>query len=374
MCIFCIYVFNGWYHEYVWLSDIVLFQVARMIIFVAVAFAMAWTPFYMVSFVSQVQKNSFLQRSNFLFTMLLTHLFGFLNSCVNPLIYTAMSDRFRRNFKQMMARFCCCICHHWMNRRDRQRNFDYDCREGTGAQSYDMHKLGKYSMDTSKSSNSQTSGRPLHMGPAGDLPPHVPSETANGDISHAGHPLTETQSGLNYTYKQRAKRLEKGSRSYPAKLECFSDCEFISLMKRANQGPRYSSVDLKPHSSSPDNSGSTGRNGTLTSNLPADSGYGATRSHDIQDSCVLPTRARSTIESDSILYPNCSYRSDIDFSVQSEICREILDSRPLARKYVSEVNTRDAHVMQMTRTRPLCPWCVQPTPIYIHIRKQWAFT
>ena len=76
-------------------------QVARMVMVVALSFIVAWTPFYVISFVTQVQKTSFLKRSNFLFTMLSSHLVGFLNSCVNPIIYHMMNEKFRRSFRRM---------------------------------------------------------------------------------------------------------------------------------------------------------------------------------------------------------------------------------------------------------------------------------
>ena len=81
-----------------------------MVIVVAVSFILAWTPFYLVSVISQLQKHSFLKSSNFLFTMLITHLFGFVNSGVNPLIYYLMSERFRRAFGAILENVCCCIC------------------------------------------------------------------------------------------------------------------------------------------------------------------------------------------------------------------------------------------------------------------------
>jgi hypothetical protein len=87
-----------------------MLQVAKMIIVVAVAFIVAWTPFYAVTFVSQVQKDSFLKKKHFMFTMLSTHLVGFLNSCVNPFIYNCMSDKFRKSFRHILRNLCCRLC------------------------------------------------------------------------------------------------------------------------------------------------------------------------------------------------------------------------------------------------------------------------
>jgi len=72
-----------------------------MIMLVAVSFFLSWTPFYAVTTVTQLQTDSFLRRSQFLFTMLATHWTGFCSSAANPLIYAAMSYQFRHSFKQV---------------------------------------------------------------------------------------------------------------------------------------------------------------------------------------------------------------------------------------------------------------------------------
>ncbi|XP_052103464.1 QRFP-like peptide receptor [Mytilus californianus] len=82
-------------------------KVARMVIVVAVAFIVAWSPQYFVSIISQLQESSFLREEQFLFTMLMTHLFGFINSCVNPFIYTAMSEKFRKSFRRTLGKVFC---------------------------------------------------------------------------------------------------------------------------------------------------------------------------------------------------------------------------------------------------------------------------
>lgn len=80
-----------------------------MVIVVALAFILAWSPQYIVSIISQLQTESFLREGNFFFTMLMTHLFGFTNSCINPFIYTLMSVKFRNCFKAVFANIsdCC---------------------------------------------------------------------------------------------------------------------------------------------------------------------------------------------------------------------------------------------------------------------------
>ncbi|XP_021363282.1 orexin receptor type 1-like [Mizuhopecten yessoensis] len=84
-------------------------KVARMVIVIAVAFILSWSPMYVVNIVSQLQGqgDSFLVHSNFLFTMLIVNLAGFINSCVNPFIYTAMSKKFRKSFGRTLGKIFC---------------------------------------------------------------------------------------------------------------------------------------------------------------------------------------------------------------------------------------------------------------------------
>lgn len=84
----------------------VIFQVAKMVLMVVLAFAVSWTPYFLVSIVTQYQAVNFMERHNFFFTMLSINLFAFLNSCVNPFIYAAMSTRFRNGFFRFF-RFLC---------------------------------------------------------------------------------------------------------------------------------------------------------------------------------------------------------------------------------------------------------------------------
>lgn len=88
-----------------------IFQVAKMVIVIAITFIIFWSPQYLVSVISQLQKNSFLRESNYILTMLITHFCGFINSCLNPFIYTAMSHKFRRSFYDVLQRiFFCFTC------------------------------------------------------------------------------------------------------------------------------------------------------------------------------------------------------------------------------------------------------------------------
>lgn len=83
-----------------------------MVVVIAITFIISWSPQYLVSVISQLQVHSFLRENNFIFTMLVTHFCGFLNSCLNPIIYTAMSQKFRRSFQDILRKICFCFsCH-----------------------------------------------------------------------------------------------------------------------------------------------------------------------------------------------------------------------------------------------------------------------
>ncbi|XP_064487743.1 QRFP-like peptide receptor [Ornithodoros turicata] len=84
-------------------------KVAKMVMVVVVAFAVAWTPYFLVSIFTQFGIN-YLENQNYFFTMLCINLFAFLNSCVNPFIYAAMSTRFRNGFRRILRSALCCCC------------------------------------------------------------------------------------------------------------------------------------------------------------------------------------------------------------------------------------------------------------------------
>ncbi|KAL5009294.1 hypothetical protein ScPMuIL_014875 [Solemya velum] len=82
-------------------------KVARMVIVIALAFIICWSPMYVVAVVSELQESSFLKQGNFIFTMLMVHLSGFVNSCINPIVYTIMSENYRQSFRCILARVLC---------------------------------------------------------------------------------------------------------------------------------------------------------------------------------------------------------------------------------------------------------------------------
>lgn len=81
-------------------------KVAKMVLVVVAAFAISWTPYFLVSFITQHVENYFTKHDYF-FTMLCINLFAFLNSSINPFIYAVMSSRFRAGFGDLAR----CLIH-----------------------------------------------------------------------------------------------------------------------------------------------------------------------------------------------------------------------------------------------------------------------
>lgn len=81
-----------------------------MVIVIALAFIICWSPMYVVAIVSEFHEHNFMKRGNFIFTMLMVHLPGFINSCINPIVYTIMSENYRQSFRGILGRLLMCGC------------------------------------------------------------------------------------------------------------------------------------------------------------------------------------------------------------------------------------------------------------------------
>ena len=85
-----------------------------MVLVVVFAFVMCWAPFFIVTLVNYFLK--ILSNSNFVFWQSVLLLFGFSNSCMNPIIYAFMSRAFRRGFRGIIVCFCPCTKPCFKNR------------------------------------------------------------------------------------------------------------------------------------------------------------------------------------------------------------------------------------------------------------------
>lgn len=84
-------------------------KVAKMILVVVFSYIFCWTPYFLVSIITQIQTENFLQNGQYFFSMLCVNLSAFTNSCVNPFIYGLMSVRFRHGFRSIFYTLCCCV-------------------------------------------------------------------------------------------------------------------------------------------------------------------------------------------------------------------------------------------------------------------------
>ncbi|CAL8082622.1 unnamed protein product [Orchesella dallaii] len=72
-------------------------KVAKMVLVVVFAFMFCWSPYFIITVITQVHYN-FFAKGQFFFTMLIINLFAFTHSCINPIVYFSMSARFRKGF------------------------------------------------------------------------------------------------------------------------------------------------------------------------------------------------------------------------------------------------------------------------------------
>ncbi|UXI16692.1 mitochondrial import receptor [Sarcoptes scabiei] len=83
-------------------------KIGKMILIVVLCFTISWTPYFLVSVITQYQNENFMNKHNFYFTMLSINLFAFLHSSINPIIYLTMNKRFQNGFLRIVQ--YCCFC------------------------------------------------------------------------------------------------------------------------------------------------------------------------------------------------------------------------------------------------------------------------
>lgn len=87
-------------------------KIIKMLITIVLAFTILWFPFFTVSlyYDLQLHQNDVSYRT----VMAILQLVGYSNSCINPIIYTFLNNKFQRDFMVMCSskpnRLCvCCI-------------------------------------------------------------------------------------------------------------------------------------------------------------------------------------------------------------------------------------------------------------------------
>lgn len=111
-----------------------------MILMVVLAFVISWTPYFLVSIITQYSSVNYMQHHNYFFTMLSINLFGFLNSSINPIIYVIMSTRFRSGFTRILKFILCASCSSSSDAD--QRNSSIERAVANAAANANHHHLG----------------------------------------------------------------------------------------------------------------------------------------------------------------------------------------------------------------------------------------
>lgn len=78
-----------------------------MVLIVVAAFTISWTPYFLISIVTQFEAFNYFDDHNYFFTMLCINFLAFINSSINPFIYVVMSSRFRNGFVQILRYAFC---------------------------------------------------------------------------------------------------------------------------------------------------------------------------------------------------------------------------------------------------------------------------
>ncbi|XP_002730938.1 somatostatin receptor type 2-like [Saccoglossus kowalevskii] len=78
-------------------------KVARMVLTVIFVFVICWTPFYTIQFVGAFSDDDWRPDKTFYGFFYFALCLSYFNSCVNPLIYSFMSDNFRKCFAKVVT-------------------------------------------------------------------------------------------------------------------------------------------------------------------------------------------------------------------------------------------------------------------------------
>ncbi|XP_070580926.1 somatostatin receptor type 5-like [Ptychodera flava] len=78
-------------------------KVARMVLTVIFVFVICWTPFYGVQLYTLTTPDDWVPSKGFVITFYFTVCLSYLNSSINPIIYSFMSDNFRKCFAKVVT-------------------------------------------------------------------------------------------------------------------------------------------------------------------------------------------------------------------------------------------------------------------------------
>jgi hypothetical protein len=84
-----------------------LFQTVKVLIFMAVFYALSWLPLHVISVMGS--SNTELMNQEFLPVLwMFSHWFAFTNCTAQPINYFVMNKDFRRKAKKLLWKICCC--------------------------------------------------------------------------------------------------------------------------------------------------------------------------------------------------------------------------------------------------------------------------
>ncbi|XP_077864375.1 orexin receptor type 2-like [Saccoglossus kowalevskii] len=101
-------------------------KVAKMLIIVAVIFAVCYLPLHLLNIIRQFPSvfefvDDLSQRDVFHVPFLVAHWLAYANSATNPIIYNFLSAKFRKEFRAAFA--CCCLSRQSRARRGRRGGY-----------------------------------------------------------------------------------------------------------------------------------------------------------------------------------------------------------------------------------------------------------
>ena len=94
-----VFVFMITCMSYLILSYFPLFQVVRMLAIIVFVFMITWMPYRIVVVYNSFAKEKYMD----LWFLLFSRTMVYINSAINPVLYNAMSVKFRRAFKKILT-------------------------------------------------------------------------------------------------------------------------------------------------------------------------------------------------------------------------------------------------------------------------------